>query len=332
MPQGENESSKTDEAQRQPDAPDLRSPIIPIPPQNPPQGSAQQDDPDPKPNEAQAVRRELHWLEVLNFCGQIVLAVVGIIAACIYGRQLSVMRGTLAEMKRSGEQSTEQVWSAILNLNWMARSADWSQKEVQRGIEASGKQSRDQLSFAQTQLAISERPWIAASAQRTRFYWDRTPDGAMLDFKYKITIENFGNLPASNVYVIYDEAPIPKPKRADWWDALMKEQEDYCASRTEELRRTSQGITVFPRQQHTFDETGPPLQYRRQKDWIEDMDIQVHIRGCVVYRSPSSKKMLQTGFFYTVLRKDTTWGRHLFYGDSFEQTYLQDSSGGTKSD
>jgi len=82
----------------------------------------------------QNVRRELHWLEVLNFCGQIILAAVGIVGVCIYGRQLRVMQGQLDEMKRSGEQSTEQMWSAIGNINWMARSMDWSQKSTKQSM------------------------------------------------------------------------------------------------------------------------------------------------------------------------------------------------------
>jgi hypothetical protein len=62
----------------------------------------------------------------------IVCAAVIMVATVIYAGvpifQLLAMRGTLSEMKRTSEQNTEQMWSAIGNLNWMARSMDWSQK------------------------------------------------------------------------------------------------------------------------------------------------------------------------------------------------------------
>ena len=42
-------------------------------------------------------------------------------------KQNAITDSTLAEMKRSGEQSTHQMWSAIGNMNWIARSMDISQ-------------------------------------------------------------------------------------------------------------------------------------------------------------------------------------------------------------
>src|SRR5579871_2691928 len=62
-------------------------------------------------SEARKVRKELHWLEVLNFCGQIILAVVGIIAAVIYGKQLGVMQKQLQQIEDSSHQTDR-----LLNL------------------------------------------------------------------------------------------------------------------------------------------------------------------------------------------------------------------------
>lgn len=58
---------------------------------------------------ADAIETELHWLEKLNLAGQIFLVVVGTAAACIYGCQLQVMRGQLAEMKGSSEQTNKLI-------------------------------------------------------------------------------------------------------------------------------------------------------------------------------------------------------------------------------
>jgi hypothetical protein len=60
-----------------------------------------------------------------------IIAIATVAYTFVAGFQLIVMRGTLSEMKTSGEQSTQQMWSAISNLNWIARSVDWSQKTTQ---------------------------------------------------------------------------------------------------------------------------------------------------------------------------------------------------------
>ncbi len=52
-----------------------------------------------------SVRKELHWLERLNIFGQLSLALVGIVAAIIYGFQLKTMNGQLNEMRGSSAQT-----------------------------------------------------------------------------------------------------------------------------------------------------------------------------------------------------------------------------------
>src|SRR5690348_11191003 len=47
--------------------------------------------------------RELHWLEKANFAGQIILAVVGIVALVINRGKLRVMQGTLDQMRGRGK-------------------------------------------------------------------------------------------------------------------------------------------------------------------------------------------------------------------------------------
>ena len=49
----------------------------------------------PKNVDSAATARELHWLEKLSFAGQLCLVIVGIIAACIYGRQSGIMKSQL---------------------------------------------------------------------------------------------------------------------------------------------------------------------------------------------------------------------------------------------
>ncbi len=81
------------------------------------------------------------------------------------------MQGQLDEMKRSGEQSTEQVWRAIDNINWLARSMDWSQKTTQKGIQAqvermdAARTDADKAAQNALQASIDiasedRRPWV----------------------------------------------------------------------------------------------------------------------------------------------------------------------------
>lgn len=114
--------------------------------------------------------------------------------------QLTVMQGTLEEQKRSGQQTTDQVWRAIDNLNWAARSMDWSQKSAQSGIEASENQSKQSLDVAIANSRLDERPWVIGNG----FKLDHEPNG--IDIPH-ITIDllNTGKTPA------LDMIPISKP-------------------------------------------------------------------------------------------------------------------------
>lgn len=105
MTEGIDEANEPNRADSQSQAQSSSSLGIPTSPQNPPLGNAQAEDFRSNTNGAQSVRRELHWLEILNFCGQIILAIVAIVAAYIYGRQLGVMQGQLTQMQGASQQT-----------------------------------------------------------------------------------------------------------------------------------------------------------------------------------------------------------------------------------
>lgn len=102
---------------------------------------------------------EIHWIHHATFWSQVGLGVIGLSALFIYGCQLKVMQGQLDEMKRSGEQSTQQMWSAIGNINWEARSADWSQKSTQ---QAMGNEVRQMDAQVLASKAIAQQSTIQA--------------------------------------------------------------------------------------------------------------------------------------------------------------------------
>lgn len=218
------------------------------------------------------------------------------------------------------------------------RQADASIASANAGRK-SAKAAENAVAIARDALEIENRPWLAVSAKVTKFNWNEIPQGrplptiTTLNFQNEITVENFGNLPASNVYVIYDENPIPKAESINWWNMLMEEQEKYCRAKIDAgnlIRETwPGGVTVFPHQQHTFDETSrPPQEFRENPG-----NLHLYIRGCVVYRSPTHKEMRQSGFFYTVQRNPPFDGRRMpFFKERFENIVLLDQSGETKSD
>lgn len=102
----------------------------------------------------------------------------------IAGWQLATMRNTLAEMKRSGEQSAEQVWSAIGNINWMARSMDLSQKSTKNAVQA-----------IQEQMRLDQRAWVGP---RT-FVILNPPLEANKPIEIGLEYSNLGKTPALNV-------------------------------------------------------------------------------------------------------------------------------------
>lgn len=104
-----------------------------------------------------------------------IIAFATVAYTVVAGFQLSAMRDTLAEMTQSGNQATQQMWSAIGNVNWLARSADWSQKvahkqasdtvgEMQKQTAAqmqSAQTAEDTVKTARDQMRMDQRAWIA---------------------------------------------------------------------------------------------------------------------------------------------------------------------------
>jgi hypothetical protein len=136
---------------------------------------------------------------------------LGICVAYIYGGQLAVMRWTLEQMRQSNAEATNQVWQAIGNINWMARSMDSSQKQAQAAMDNSDRQNQQSIAatlkaahetnqLAKQAMDAQTRPWVGlvdlaltlekinGTAQRSSVYW-----------QYLINIRNYGNSPAKRI-------------------------------------------------------------------------------------------------------------------------------------
>lgn len=260
------------------------------------------------------------------------IAVATIVYAVVAVFQLDAMHSTLGVMKTSSDESSRQMWSAIDNMNWMARSMDWSQKTTKRGIEASTQQSQMSLQASIDQFNLAQRPWIGISASITKFDWGHLPTGDLtLDIDYKIAVENFGTLPASQVYLFYDDNPIPVLPKRDPIKVAREDLEKFCRTKIEGSKGDA-AATVFPRQKYDqFPEWRSSMSAsgKSAAEWQKN-GIEQYLHGCVTYYSPTDKQMHQSGFFFQPMRKTTNFQLPKF-GDSIKDIYMKDFSGAATS-
>lgn len=138
------------------------------------------------------------WL----FASTVTMAVAAALYTHYASKQLSVMSGTLAEARRSGQQSTEQVWRAIDNLNWAARSMDAAVKESKQQFDDTLTQMRAQTKaqlrsskIAGDTLRITQRSNVSIGRKDGvigRFY--QNPSGG--DWEIRLYFQNSGHTPA----------------------------------------------------------------------------------------------------------------------------------------
>lgn len=235
------------------------------------------------------------WLT--RFTGALVFATfctiaVGIWQASIYHAQLTAMQGQLDEMKRTGEQSTEQTWSAIGNINWMARSADWSQKESKLGIESSERQSKAELDATIANFRQEQRAWLGAQD-----FTDSLPEKGQV--WSSAWIVNTGKSPAMNI--VCRSSGFTR----DAGHVLKTSDFVYPSS----LPEIKQG-TIFPNQRFPLKTlAGPELDEAKQTALFNNVKARIwteYLFGEVRYRDTFGK--LHWTHFCTELAADLTSG------------------------
>jgi hypothetical protein len=238
------------------------------------------------------------------------------------------------EMIRSSEAAEASAITADKSLNENAYQFRKSLEVLQAQTEVAQRNAQTaqrQLEIIQSQFNIAQRPWLSTSIEITNFTWT----GPRLEFAYKITAENFGNLPASLVYLIPDNNDTPTftartPDES--FEFVMKDLRNFCntssSPRDFVVRMRQQGrnpATIFPHQKYDkFPEV--PSQHMPDKNRA----VIFFPRGCVAYYSPSDGKLHQTGFMFWPVPKDPT--RLLSPGISKDDIKLIDYSGEAKSD
>jgi hypothetical protein len=208
-----------------------------------------------------------------------ILLFIATIVYAVYARkQWQVMDKQLAVMQQSSEQSTEQVWKAIDNINWMARSEDWSQKTMQSGMGAQAEQGKRSANAAEKAVEAArqdQRAWMGFNAEA---------DGPLAfsnqlipTLRIKITIANVGHSPALRVKfwtLLVPAINWPSKKQID----------DYCDLM--EKPGMDKGRVYVPGESYTSDDIavgrGPDIASAAKNSAMQGM-ISVGLIACVDY-------------------------------------------------
>jgi hypothetical protein len=138
--------------------------------------------------------------------------------------QWTVMSDTLRQAEQSSQQSTNQVWQAIGNINWMARSMDWSQKGTQAAIEHSDRLAKRALDASVAQAKLDRRPWVGLQLLQCNNCRTDT-DGSLIIGDLSAVLVNTGKTPAVDMVV---ESILKTAKASDsvpTYDAIEQERE-----------------------------------------------------------------------------------------------------------
>jgi len=140
------------------------------------------------------VDRRIEWAQlVVNG----VLVVVGIIAVCIYGCELSVMKGQLGEVIRQYPQIQKQAQAATDAVNLATTQAAKNTSIVATQLAFAQKQAKaaeDSVKTAQRQTWQEQRAWVSVDVG--------APDG-----NFSVAMHNTGKPPA--VHVTYSVGFTP---------------------------------------------------------------------------------------------------------------------------
>jgi hypothetical protein len=168
-----------------------------------------------------------------------------------------------------------------------------------------------QTATLQNQFEQSQRPWIALKVEigAGGFTFNANGDG---NFNGQIVMKNIGHSPAIGIENIFEVVPV---KDQGIFTEPIKRQKEICDSVREANKPLSKtfGVRVlFP------DEQSEPLEFSTSipKGLIDKAafiapvqppyrDFMAVLVGCIDYRVTFSDKHHQTGYIYTIYRRET---------------------------
>jgi hypothetical protein len=159
-------------------------------------------------------KRVPDWLQ---FAVNSVLAVVGVIAICIYFGQLQVMKGQLGEivkqypeMKKQATAAQDQLTQAIMDSN-TASIATAKQLQVFQGQLTEASKTRE---LTESQWKAQQRPWVGISDisfGNPQFSSPNPQFPVQLSLDFSYSLKNVGLSAATKVYPTFSILSVDKP-------------------------------------------------------------------------------------------------------------------------
>lgn len=242
-------------------------PPVPTAPAAPTQHEVRDDTNERTQNQndtARELAREFRWVEFAQLAVNGVLAVIGIVALCIYHGQLEVMRGQLGEI--------------IKQYPEIQKSADAAKSAADTAVKT--------LLNAQQQFRVEQRPYIFASPEPAgppinqanpseRAFINLNPDGSAT-FYWKVGIINSGHSPAKDVVTTKSETRICLKERC------VKEMNSFVPVW---LTHGAKEGTAFPTDVHNAVPTGEIRTFSKNDlEQIRNSKLMVYQIGAIKYR------------------------------------------------
>lgn len=263
-----NESDSTNPSADSQKQPSSQSTMTPTTAQESQLPAEHADTPQDNQSQADELAREFRWVEFAQIASNVILAVVGVIALCIYKGQLQAMR----ESNHAAEQAA----------NAAQRSAD----------------------TARDALVASERPWVKIKHRIISPLTFNKPawKGPVASMVIEDTVENVGPTVALNVFSWEDVIPVDSDLSLN---AARARQDQWCESNRHPDTKHISGYMLFPKDpliQHSS--VGPPMETVNQAAEANPLlpgKVGFALVGCVCYRSPIDLRdapLHETKFIY----------------------------------
>jgi hypothetical protein len=165
--------------------PPRQPPVIPPAPTQGEVGPNPDDRPHNQQDTARELAREFRWVEITSLMINGALALIGVVALCIYHGQLATMNGQLAEMQEARKQAKIDNAQAITA----------QQKIAQDSLTKSQDNFEESSRSAQQTFRDDQRAWIVAVGVDP-------PDPPFAEGKqprFSVAITNSGKTPAMKV-------------------------------------------------------------------------------------------------------------------------------------
>jgi hypothetical protein len=246
--------------------------------------------------------REFRWVEWAQVIINGALAVIGIMALCIYHGQLTTMQGQLTEMHGSGTQTDQLIALYRQQLAELQKQVgDTHELTVQAKNQADSTKAIANSSLAQAKIGrdalyAQQRPWVGLDFSNggLNISGMNIDDKMQAGINYAASMKNFGSYPAENAVTFAQLVLLPLVPGGKGFVDIQVEQAKACQMNIGE----GTGETIFPN-------TSEPARGFWPSQWKipqepEGTQFQVFVVGCVIYSDQFGARY-KTGFSYWLL-------------------------------